>query len=973
MLTQETRRRIDKARDILVGQLPLPSDQIELITIALIYKFMGDIDEQSHELGGKPTFFIGALRDLSWQKLISNTLTAEERVTKFIQGIEAISDPKQTHIPDLFKSIFKNAFLKFRDAQVLKLFLDEINGFTYDHSEELGNAFEYLLDTMGTQGQNGQFRTPRNIIEFIVDVVDPQKEDTILDPACGTAGFLISAYKHIMAANTSPKAAEKDPHAGDRLTSGQRDKLTRQVVGYDITPLMCRLSRVNMYLHHFANPIIHEYDTLTNKNRWGDKFDVILANPPFMTPSGGVRTHDKFRIAASRAEVLFADFILEHLNPNGRAGFIVPEGIIFQNNEDYVNLRKWLVNEAGLWAAVSLPAQIFQPYSGVKTSVILVDRALARQRNDIVLVKVENDGFSLNTNRNPIQANDLPAALQLLTVAKQADYASQLSTLNSQLPLAHRLVPRADFAKLDAYKATSAAWEFCRKFRTRADRLEKAIAEAKAAQDQDEIERAAKVLKKLTEEFPAATGLAKLPETEPGLRAAFESFIKAPATTYGQNPGQPGNLTADLLKTIDGDRDYNLSFDRKHTAGTLDRETPYEWVTIGELCRSVNGRAFKPADWEPAAKGGLPIIRIQNLNNPDADLNYYSGAVAPKNLVVHGDLLFSWSGSKGTSFGPHIWHGARAILNQHIFHIIHDDRVDRHYLYWALKRVTEEVEKNLHGGVGLVHITKPKFEALKLPVPPLDEQLAIAQEIDSYQKVIDGARAVLNNYRPRIPIDPGWPVMNLAAIITSKPKNGYSGKPVDHPTKLRVLSLSATTSGTMDLTKFKFLDEDIHLDAACRCRRGDIYLQRGNTKELVGTAAMFDSDDDNYIYPDLMIRVRADEEKIDRYYLLNVLQSPPVREYLMKNAGGAAGSMPKINQAIVERVPIPLPPLATQQAIVAEIKTEQALVAANRELITRFGQKIQATLARIWGEAPPAEPPPRPQKTKDSKPQPVAA
>ena len=258
MLTQETRRRIDKARDILVGQLPLPSDQIELITIALIYKFMGDIDEQSRELGGKPTFFIGALRDLSWQKLITNTLSAEERVTKFIQGIEAISDPKQTHIPDLFKSTFKNAFLKFRDAQVLKLFLDEINGFTYDHSEELGNAFEYLLDTMGTQGQNGQFRTPRNIIEFIVDAVDPQKEDTILDPACGTAGFLISAYKHIMAANTSPKAAEKDPHAGDLLDGGQRDKLTRQVVGYDITPLMCRLSRVNMYLHHFANPVIHE-------------------------------------------------------------------------------------------------------------------------------------------------------------------------------------------------------------------------------------------------------------------------------------------------------------------------------------------------------------------------------------------------------------------------------------------------------------------------------------------------------------------------------------------------------------------------------------------------------------------------------------------------------------------------------------------------------------------------------------------
>src|ERR1017187_3403567 len=460
MLTQETKRRINTARDILVGQLPLPSDQIELITIALIYKFMGDIDEQSRELGGKPTFFIGALRDLGWQKLITNTLSAEERVTKFIQGIEAISDPKQTHIPDLFKSIFKNAFLKFRDAPVLKLLRDEINGFSYDPSEELGNAFESLLDTMGTQGQNGQFRTPRNIIEFIVDVVDPQKEDTILDPACGIAGFLISAYKHIMAANTSPKAAEKDPHAGDRLTSGQRDKLTRQVVGYDITPLMCRLSRVNMYLHHFANPIIHEYDTLTNKNRWGDKFDVILANPPFMTPSGGISTHDKFHIAATRAEVLFADFILEHLNANGRAGVIVPEGIIERNDSAYLKLRKWLINEAGLWAVVSLPANIFQPYSGVKTSVLLVDRALARQRDDVLLVKVDNDGFSLNTNRTPISENDLPDALKLLQAAKQPDFQVAIGKLKSKIQ--NRLVPRADFAKLAAYESASTAWNFCR-------------------------------------------------------------------------------------------------------------------------------------------------------------------------------------------------------------------------------------------------------------------------------------------------------------------------------------------------------------------------------------------------------------------------------------------------------------------------------------------------------------------------------
>jgi type I restriction enzyme M protein len=418
MLTAETKRRINNARDILVGQLPLPTDQVELITIALIYKFMDDIDEESRSIGGRATFFTGDLRDLSWRHIISNTLSADARVIKLTQGIEAISDPKNTQIPELFKSIFRNAFLKFRDGRTLKLFLDEINGFTYDHSEELGNAFEFILESMGVQADNGQFRTPRHIIEFIVDVVDPQKDETILDPACGTAGFLISAYKHIMAANTSAKAAEKNPHAGDLLKGNQRDKLTRNVVGYDITPLMCRLSRVNMYLHHFSNPVIHEYDTLTNKNRWDDKADIILANPPFMTPKGGIRPHDRFAISANRSEVLFVDYIAEHLNPAGRAGIIVPEGIIKTNQNAFKELRRMLVEDF-LWAIGSLPAGVFNPYSTNKTSILFLDRTLAKQNDEVLFVKVENDGFDLGAQRRPIERNDLPEALKTIQTWKR--------------------------------------------------------------------------------------------------------------------------------------------------------------------------------------------------------------------------------------------------------------------------------------------------------------------------------------------------------------------------------------------------------------------------------------------------------------------------------------------------------------------------------------------------------------------------
>ena len=258
-------------------------------------------------------------------------------------------------------------------------------------------------------------------------------------------------------------------------------------------------------------------------------------------------------------------------------------------------------------------------------------------------------------------------------------------------------------------------------------------------------------------------------------------------------------------------------------------------------------------------------------------------------------------------------------------------------------------------GANINNLSGGLLYRFQIPLPPLAVQQEIVAEIEGYQKVINGARAVLDHYRPHIPIHPDWPMVELSEVIESKPKNGYSGKPVDRVTDIKVLSLSATTSGTLDLSKSKYLDEEIPLNAPCRCRNGDIYLQRGNTAELVGTAALYDVDDPNYIYPDLMIRVRADETKIISRYLLTALKSQPVRDFLTRNAVGAAGSMPKINQGIVERVLIPIPPLATQRAIVAEIEAEQALVAANRELITRFEQKIQTTLARVWGEATPPE------------------
>ncbi len=165
MLDSETKRRIDTARDILVGKVPDPKSQVEQITIALIYKFMDDMDAESEELGGERKFFAGEFAKYGWAKLMRPGVGGHEMLDRYAEAIAKM--PENPGIPQLFRNIFNNAYLPYRDPETLRLFLKEINGFVYDHSERLGDAYEYLLSILGSQGDAGQFRTPRHIIEFM--------------------------------------------------------------------------------------------------------------------------------------------------------------------------------------------------------------------------------------------------------------------------------------------------------------------------------------------------------------------------------------------------------------------------------------------------------------------------------------------------------------------------------------------------------------------------------------------------------------------------------------------------------------------------------------------------------------------------------------------------------------------------------------------------------------------------------------
>lgn len=405
MLTFDIKRKINTLRDILVGKVPDPKAQVEQITIALIYKFMDDMDIEGLEFGGTRQFFTGEYEKYTWTEIMKPENSGQQRAFLYAEGIEKMAT--NPNLPQLFRDIFRGAYIPYRDPDTLNMFLKKVSYFSYDNSEDLGNAFENLLSIMGSQGDAGQFRTPRHIIDMMVEIIDPKKNETILDPACGTAGFLISAYRHILAQN-------KDEDGKSTLTADDRKRLTENFAGYDISPDMVRLSRVNMYLHHFTKPKISEYDTLTSEEKWDDCYDVILANPPFMTPKGGIMPHNHYRVKAKRSEVLFVDYIAEHLNPTGRSAIIVPEGIVFQSANAYKELRKYLVDDGLLYAVISLPAGVFNPYSGVKTSILLIDKSFARLKDEILFVKLNNDGFDLGAQRREIEGSEIPEIIRII-------------------------------------------------------------------------------------------------------------------------------------------------------------------------------------------------------------------------------------------------------------------------------------------------------------------------------------------------------------------------------------------------------------------------------------------------------------------------------------------------------------------------------------------------------------------------------
>ncbi len=842
MLNDATKKKINTARDILVGVVPVPTSQVEQITLALIYKFMSDLDKKAKDLGDTNGFFANGYEEYSWDHLMDKSLGARERVKLYREGLEKMS--LNPHIPQLFRDIFKNAFLRFNNPETLKMFLDTIDQFEYEHSEDLGNAFEYLLQVMGSQGDAGQFRTPRHIIDFIVEVVEPKKTDKILDPACGTAGFLIAAYKYLRR---------------NGLGSDEVKELSDNFVGYDISSDMQRLSLVNMYLHNFPDPHIYEYDTLTSEERWDDDFDVILANPPFMTPKGGIKPHSRFSVRSKRAEVLFVDYIMEHLTNRGKAGVIVPEGIIFQSQNAYKDLRKMMVDEKFLWAVVSLPSGVFQPYSGVKTSILLFDKEIAKKTNKILFVNVENDGFDLGAQRKSVEEDDLPVAKALLKQYKQAILAGEELDEDTVLELGGSTSDKEHLKsygyELDANGQVELG-KLARKAYNKVDKKELRDRDFSLNSDRyvkQKIDNAKYEYVKLSEVAvvnPSKTEVSDLPDD---LKVSFVPMSDVKEDTMHFKPKEE----KELGEVYDG----------------------YKYFKEGDILL---------AKITPCFENGKSALASGLMN----DIGFGS-----------------------TEF--HVFRVNKSRLNEKFLYFILNDR-----------KFKELAKDNMTGSAGQKRVPTSFVKNYKIPLPPIPVQKEIVAELDRYQKIIDGAKQVVDNYQPSFVIEDDWEWIELNKLCENLDSQRV---PIRKSERKEGKYPYYGASGIIDYVDDFIFDEDLLLiseDGANLIARTYPIAFSINGKAWVNNHAH---------------ALRFKNMILQKYVEIYINQTD-ISDYVT----GAA--QPKLNQKNLNRIKIPLPDDETMTTIVSSVKNISSLVEANKSLLSLMENKIEERVSKIWNK-----------------------
>jgi len=523
-MNHDLRRKLDHITDILwAGGVTNPVTYIEQISYLIFLKLL-DEEEQDRELrarlgggnGNAKLLFPQQAERYRWSKW------------RFKSGPELrdfIRDEVFPYLASLAKDepevaeYFRDAVLEIVDPNVLKQVVDEIDAFEFRKlgPDVKGDIFEYLLTHLGQSALNGQFRTPRQIRSFMVEMVDPELGDTVFDPACGTAGFLIDTVDYLLAkysdtvqeypiygedwlekrGQTLPEARTDIPNlqtyrkgAGEKIPNWSL--LEASIYGVDVSRQMMRISMMNLILHGIRHAKLKRGNALSEHGGLTDadlarRYKVILSNPPFagQIPKDSIRSD--LYTSSKKSELLFLGLMMEHLAPGGRCAVVVPEGLLFGSTSAHKDLRKKLVEDFELQAVVSLPAGVFKPYAGVETGVLVFRKPQdgGKKKNEkIWFYEVSNDGYdpdkiSGGGRVETPDRNDIPDLLANWREYKSSKYVNPPGVEANSVLEPGSNVPRCWWADVTTLEAND--------FNLAAGRYKPQVAEATPEEDPIEL------------------------------------------------------------------------------------------------------------------------------------------------------------------------------------------------------------------------------------------------------------------------------------------------------------------------------------------------------------------------------------------------------------------------------------------------------------------------------------------------------
>ena len=846
MLESGLKSKIDQLWDLFwSGGIANHLTAIEQISYLLFMKRLDDKDikqKKEAKFAGKKYQSIfksnGDLRWSHWKHFEAEEMLnyVQDKVFPFIKKLNSESgNGFSTQMKDAVFIIPKPSLLVQAVEIIESLKIHEQN------QDTQGDIYEYLLSELKSSGKNGQFRTPRHIIKMMCELVGLKIGQTVCDPACGTGGFLIGAYQHVLKQYTSPELVTVDKEGmehgliGDKITSQKiwRYLKNKTFYGFDFDSTMLRISAMNMVLHGIENPNIRYLDSISKNNKEENLYDVILANPPFKGNIDKNDIHEALSrtVKTTRTELLFVAQMMRLLKVGGQCAVIVPNGVLFRSDKAHTAIRQKIIEEAQLEAVISMPSGVFKPYAGVSTAALLFTKG--GETDKVWFYDMIADGFSLDDKRDKIEENDIPDIIEKWNRRRKLK----------------------EPAKEDK-------WFFVNK-------------------------------KKIVESGDYS----------------LNGRIYEEITSYGQ--------------------------------------TKWPMIELGKICEIVRGGSPRPIKNYITKNGnGINWIKIGDVAENEKYVTKTKQKIKKEGatktrLVKSGDFILSNSMSFGR---PYILKIDRAIHDGWLLiRINNNQKMFPDFLYQILRSniVQEQYQKLAIGGV-VKNLKSDSVRNVQIPFPPLEVQREIIEEVGGYQKIVDGAKQVVENWKPTLKIDPTWPLDKLGEICDVRDGTHESPKYVS--AGIPFITSKNLKDNNISFENVRFISQKDHNNFSKRSRidDGDVLFGMIGT---IGHPVIVKKDREFSIKNVALFKFKNNKVLLN-YYLQVLLDSKFTKDTLLTKARG--GSQKFVSLANLRDFQIPLPPMKVQKEIVTEIEKEKALVESCKELMKINEEKIQQKINKIW-------------------------